>query len=418
MRPIARFAVILLYLFAPAARGDERMLNSGDLVIICGDSIACQRLYTVYLADYLLMCQPVPGLRVMSLSSSGETTWAFSGRMEHDVVRFHPNVIVTCYGMNDGGYVPVDKVIADSYHDGSRAVITGLKKAGIKKLLFGSPTCVDPTNYGPGADDYNQTLRQLRDIARKLAEEEHIGFADIHHDMFATMNKLKGRYGDEWVFGGRDGFHPYPAGHMVIAMSILKGLGCSGDIGTVTLDLASGSASASEGHKILACENGRIEVESKKYPFCFFGDHRHPDATSSIEEFTTFNQDLNRFRLVVTSAQAKRLKVTWGGISREYDAADLEKGVNLAADFRENPFCEPFKRVEKSIQNEQEFELWLVATLYRSIGKLKDLAPDEAPALERVVDAGTTKAFTLARQSAQAVTPVRHTITVEPIEAK
>ena len=56
-----------------------------------------------------------------------------------------------------------------------------------------------------------------------------------------------------------------------------------------------------------------------------------------------------------------------------------------------------------------------VATLYRDMGKLKDLAPEESHALDRILDAGTIKAITLCRNSAAAVRPVRHTIRVEAV---
>jgi hypothetical protein len=37
-------------------------LRAGDLVGICGDSITEQKIYSVDIADYLLMCQPKPKL--------------------------------------------------------------------------------------------------------------------------------------------------------------------------------------------------------------------------------------------------------------------------------------------------------------------------------------------------------------------
>jgi len=33
-------------------------LQQGDFVAICGDSITEERIYSVYIQDYLLMCQP------------------------------------------------------------------------------------------------------------------------------------------------------------------------------------------------------------------------------------------------------------------------------------------------------------------------------------------------------------------------
>jgi hypothetical protein len=43
----------------------EAKLQEGDFVAVIGDSITEQRLYSVYIEDYLLMCQPAQKLRAM-----------------------------------------------------------------------------------------------------------------------------------------------------------------------------------------------------------------------------------------------------------------------------------------------------------------------------------------------------------------
>ena len=42
----------------------ESGLQKGDSVAVIGDSITEQRLYSMYIEDYLLMCQPAADLRV------------------------------------------------------------------------------------------------------------------------------------------------------------------------------------------------------------------------------------------------------------------------------------------------------------------------------------------------------------------
>src|SRR6185436_7649799 len=82
----------------------EQSLRDGDLVAICGDSITEQKLYSVYIEDYLLMCQATPNLEAAQFGWSGEVSWGFLARMNNDVGPFKPTVATTCYGMNDGGY--------------------------------------------------------------------------------------------------------------------------------------------------------------------------------------------------------------------------------------------------------------------------------------------------------------------------
>src|SRR5688572_18976350 len=48
-------------------------LKPGDHVAVIGDSITEQRLYSLYIEDYLLMCKPQPDLRATQFGWGGET---------------------------------------------------------------------------------------------------------------------------------------------------------------------------------------------------------------------------------------------------------------------------------------------------------------------------------------------------------
>src|SRR5262249_3288161 len=158
-----------------------------------------------------------------------------------------------------------------------------------------------------------------------------VAFADVHATMLDVMTKAKAKYGEDYPLAGKDGVHPSPNGHLVMAYAFLKALGCDGNIGTITVDLAANKADATDGHKILSTKDGLVEIESSRYPFCVAGDPKDPEATAGIVEFFPFHQDLNRLMLVVTNPGAEKIKVTWGGATREYSAADAAKGINLAA---------------------------------------------------------------------------------------
>ncbi len=112
-----------------------------------------------------------------------------------------------------------------------------------------------------------------------MAREQGVVFADVYDPMMTAMTKAKAKYGRNYHLAGRDGVHPDRNGHLVMAYAFLKALGCDGNIGTITVDLPSDKAEASEGHKILSCAKGQIEVESSKYPFCFYGDPAQTGST-------------------------------------------------------------------------------------------------------------------------------------------
>jgi hypothetical protein len=227
------------------------------------------------------------------------------------------------------------------------------------------------------------------------------------------MGKAKAKYGKNYHLCGGDGFHPDRNGHLVMAYAFLKGLGCNGDIGTITVDAANNKAEATAGHKVLSCADGAVEVESSRYPFCFFGDPASPSATKGVIEFFPFNDDLNRFKLVVTGLKADKAKVTWGAATKEFAAADLAKGVNLAAEFLDNPFCEPFKAVESKIAQKQSMEVALVKQLLHNLPEYLRLLPEEKETMERIAAALVAKDKAARDEPAAAVAPVKHTIKIE-----
>ena len=89
-----------------AATAPAGGLKDNDFLAICGDSITEQKLYSLYIEDYLLMCRPHANLRAMQFGWGGEVVGGFLGRRSN-VLRFPVTAATTCYGMNDGGYGPL-----------------------------------------------------------------------------------------------------------------------------------------------------------------------------------------------------------------------------------------------------------------------------------------------------------------------
>jgi len=400
--------------------GAEPRLRDGDFVAICGDSITEQKDYSVVIEDYFLMCQPAADLKAMQFGWGGETGPGFFSRMQNDVLRFRPTVATTCYGMNDGGYSPQTREKAKRYREAQQKIVRELKAAGVRVIVVGSPGCVDSDTFRKDpqqADMYNRVLADERDIAEQVAREEGVIFADVFDPMLNVMRRTKDKYGKEYHLAGADGVHPGHNGHLVMAYAFLKAMGCDGEIGTITADAGGGKAEASEGHKIVSCENGVIEVESTRYPFCFFGTPSSPDATSGVIEYLPFNQELNRLVLVVNGAEeGQKYRVTWGKVAKEFEGEELSRGVNLAAEFLENPFCDAFKKVDEAVRKQQAFETPMVKTLVHTLPQYVQAVPDERPALERVARKLAKQDHALMDASRAAVTPVRHAIKIEAVK--
>lgn len=405
---------------SPALAQDAPALQAQDFVAVCGDSITEQKQYSVFIEDYMLMCQPAAALRVMQAGWGGEVAHGFLPRMERDVLALRPTVVTTCYGMNDGGYGPFDPNRGKLYRDTEKAIVQGLRKGGVRFIVIGSPGVVDSNTFrggGQAAEVYNDTLGKFGDLGREVATEENVTFADVHGAMMDVMAKAKAKYGSTYAFAGGDGVHPGPNGQLVMAYAFLKALGCKGDVGTITLDVAANRAEATDGHKVLSCANGAVDLESTRYPFCFFGDPASPNATRGIVEFFPFNDELNRLRLIVKGAEAgKKYKVTWGEASKEFTGEALGRGINLAAEFLDNPFCAPFQKVEQVIRRQQDFETPLTKTILHLLPTYRDLAPEEGPALDRIAAKAIARDESLATASSAAIEPVKHTVRVEAVQ--
>ncbi|PIY51148.1 MAG: hypothetical protein COZ06_05710 [Armatimonadetes bacterium CG_4_10_14_3_um_filter_66_18] len=169
-------------------------------------------------------------------------------------------------GMNDGSYRAYDEGIGKAYEDPMRDIATRLKAVGAT-VVVGLPGAVDTKyfrNDPNQATVYNDNLAHLRDLAKQVAADNGMPFANVHDVMVEAMTKGKAALGDDYDVCGRDGVHPRPNGHIVMAYAFLEAMGFDGDLGTITVDLK-GDSAATAGHKVLSAKDGTVELESSRY---------------------------------------------------------------------------------------------------------------------------------------------------------
>lgn len=391
----------------PASTG--LLLKKGDRLAICGDSITEQKMYSRIMETYLTVCVPQLEVTVRQFGWSGERAPGFLGRMTNDVLRFKPTIATTCYGMNDHRYTPYTEAIGREYRDSSEAIIQSFKAHGVRVLQGAAGTVGKMPGWVRSASgtvtDLNLGLLELRNIDIALARQENVAFADVFLPMLVEGHRAQKRWGADYMVSGKDGVHPGWAGQTVMAYAFLKGFGLDGDIGTITVDLAKGTAAASEGHRMIESANGSVELESCRYPFCASGPTDRDDSIRSGMELVPFNQDLNRLMLVARKGTAAKYRVTWGSQSRTYTTTELAKGVNLAADFAENPFSEAFRQVDEAVGRKQAYETRQIKDLFHGPEGRTDMELTER-LTEKVRDP-------LVDAVARAFKPVKHTLKVE-----
>lgn len=423
-------ALLALLTFATAAlraatpANAATLLPEGARLAVVGDSITEQKHYSRYIEAYLVACAGRPDVRVFQYGWGGETAGGFANRAANDLAGFQPTTVTLCYGMNDGGYRPFDDNTGKAYTDATRQVLTVLKDLGVPHVVVGSPGAVDTfffkrDNFAPksGADGYNDTLRQLGQIGKKLAGEFNQSFADVHQPMVDAMLKAKPVLGENYDVCGSDGFHPNPNGHLVMAAAFLKALGCDGNIGEIAIDMK-GPATASAGHAVAGSGPGTVELESTRYPFCFQGDDKSPSGTRSIAPFIPFNHELNRFILKVANLASARATVSWGSQSKEFTKEQLAAGINLAAEFSATPFDANFEAYLANLAGKQQFETVLIkelVTRFRAFDGDAKADPEIAAAFATLGQKLSARQAILDTKAREALAPVKHGLKVTPL---
>ncbi len=255
--PLRRLRTLLAALALAVASAPclsaESVLRSGDLVAVCGDSITEQKLYSLYIGQYLLLCQPAENLMAMQFGWGGERAGGFLARVDNDVLTFEPTVATTLYGMNDGGYAPATPGMLNNYRKDMTESVRKLKAGGVRVVIVGTPGIVDPVTFKRSSVDsttYNETLAALAKVAHEVARSEGVLVADVYNAMMSSMLQARTVLGEGYKIAP-DGVHPYASAHLAMAYAFLKAMEVSGDIGTLSVDYSGDQATGAPGHRVM-----------------------------------------------------------------------------------------------------------------------------------------------------------------------
>jgi lysophospholipase L1-like esterase len=128
-----------------------------------------------------------------------------------------PDLVIACYGMNDGSSLPPDESGTKRFGDACTALRDAVLKAGARRVVLCSPPVQDSRKPGViGTHDENLG-RYTQWLLDKRAEGWDV--VDIHTPMRAALEA--GRAKDPAFLLARDGVHPGPEGHWIMAREIL-----------------------------------------------------------------------------------------------------------------------------------------------------------------------------------------------------
>ncbi|MFT6178632.1 MAG: lysophospholipase L1-like esterase [Akkermansiaceae bacterium] len=212
---------------------------AANRILFLGDSITNARHFVTDLQAALHLQGHTPEVMALGLSSEGVTGLTEPGhpfprpditeRLDRALAKTKPDLVIACYGMNDGIYHPFSDDRFHAYQKGIQSLIEKVKASGAKLILLTPPPFdakapgAAKNIVGPEAPVFSwRTVYQDydRDVIARYAKyiltlKPQVTYViDIHTPI---TQQPPGTLTE-------DGIHPTPQGHRIIAGAIYKTL--------------------------------------------------------------------------------------------------------------------------------------------------------------------------------------------------
>jgi len=327
-----------------------------DSVVFLGDSITEQKLYTTYIEAYALTRFPAYALTFRNVGWGGDTAWlrqrahpnekelfaatgaalddmvtkAVGAGLARDVLPLKPTAVTVDFSMNDHAYQAFREDIFRAHVRSQKEIANVLTKNGARVALMTTQP-IEEKRPDPDQDVKNLSLRKFSDGIKEVAAKEGVLFVDQFDPYMALMMKARATNPDA-IIGGGDKVHPGPAGHTIMAWTILKQLGAPALVSCGCID-----ASRRFRSKVVCrknCEISNVRVTGGALSFDRL-DKALPmpvDARAvAALKIAPVTDDLNRYGLKVVGLSAASYDLSVDGqkvatLAKE----DLENGFNLA----------------------------------------------------------------------------------------
>jgi lysophospholipase L1-like esterase len=222
-------------------------------VVFLGDSITYSGQYVDYLEAFVVSRCPtqrveflnlgLPSETVSGLSEPGHAGGAFPRPCLHERLgrlldKTKPDLVVACYGMNDGIYHPFGEERFQKFQDGIRCLRERVTAAGAKLLIVTPPT-FDPMpikdrTLPSGLAEYRSPYAGYNEVLDRYSEwllaQRTNGWAVV--DAHGPMNRhlAAHRQQDPGYRLADDGVHINATGHWIVAQQILRHLGAPAEV--------------------------------------------------------------------------------------------------------------------------------------------------------------------------------------------
>lgn len=244
---------LLLTFFLNAGLACAQQVNSFPLdarrILFLGDSITHAGHYISTLERELRLSHSGEIPELINLGLPSETCSGLSEpdhpfprpdvheRIDRALEKIHPDVVVACYGMNDGIYYPFSEERFAKYQQGIRDIIKKVHASGAKLILM-TPPAFDPLPLKEQGkllpagqekyawfsiyEDYDSVMKQYAGWIMTLGDEVEM-LIDLHTPVNAYVTRKRQQNPNFTM--SPDGVHVNEEGHSVLAQIIMQAWG-------------------------------------------------------------------------------------------------------------------------------------------------------------------------------------------------
>jgi lysophospholipase L1-like esterase len=372
------------------------LVRDGQKVLLIGDSITNAGGYVQYVDAFLRTRFPESRFTLINLGLPSETVTGLSEpdhpfprpnvheRLDRALARIKPDVVVACYGMNDGIYYPFAEERFVQYQQGIRKVVAKVRAAGASVILM-TPPPFDPLpvkakllplnapkfSWVNPYERYNEVLERYSRWLLTL-RGEGIPVADPHRETARFLQSIRTKEPAFTLAG--DGVHPTPSGHALVAIALLEQIGAPREVDEAEVDAAKRSAKKGAVADITEADGGLKFIWTTKLPM-----PNDPQWAPGLAEITLINERLNRHRLVVKGLPQRAYVLSEGSTKLgEVTRAELEAGL----DMRRFPELTTNRNAAELLKLVQQRERLLSPAWLTAVGHTRPSTPAGLPLAE------------------------------------
>ncbi|NQV27851.1 MAG: hypothetical protein HQ518_26170 [Rhodopirellula sp.] len=195
-----------------------------------------RHLIRLIIAASLLLPNIAAAAEVVNAGVGGNRTSNLLSRLERDVLKHKPTIVVLMVGTNDrlnsGGFVDTK-----TYRKNVETIIDRLQAGRAKVLLVTPPPCIpellftrhDPQKFA--GQSPSERMIEIRNLLIEIAKQQHVRLVDFHQHLIENSiadNQKNSVIRNVANSGAKDGVHLTPQGYELLAELVAKELKAAG----------------------------------------------------------------------------------------------------------------------------------------------------------------------------------------------